>query len=665
MKKLLSILLCMALFFSFSACAGGGAPQSPAVPQAQPTPQPLPLEPALQEALELGLAPRALLEQPDKAIDELDAVRLIQAVDNHEYGPNHSKYLADMIGGLALQDKPATRFWLAQLMYYSYCEEAYAEPYSGWEQWSEFCNRQGIDYAVEPDAIAAGKRLKDSNAGKGGTFGEGGLWELCVDLDYIVGEDSLVASGKLNPDDYRHTWGNPNGPEFCVAAFDRTTGVKLLPLYEDGTFRPQETLTVRDAVEAALRYLRSFPEKPDKKAYDEVGGYDRAIITAELLAKPSTLPDCSSSYLPAEWRGTLVPCMMYATRRALDRETDKLLTRQDIQLLARAGFNQIGLGVGFTSFQKPFFEKGMVNESHLRYLDQVFAWCIEEDIHIDLRCFGTPGFSNDYTVNSFEEVQLSANQMLTDPALRDDFAAFWGMLARRYADIPNRYLDFNLMCEPEISSDALYVDTYRPAVEAIRAESPERCIIADIHDGGLTGEGMAGLGVALSYHMYSPRAFCSLNESDPPLYEQPKLLRAARWPYTDPAGKTWDAEAALNAPMFPYGGASVLEVKAVAERYNVGFMVGEFGIFGTPPGEFLTEAYPPETVEAYYTDVVATLRRHGIGWSSGGNFHGEYGIITSWPAMTAYHYTKLENSPHWANDDIIAFWQALNQKTNK
>jgi hypothetical protein len=483
-----------------------------------------------------------------------------------------------------------------------------------------------------------------------GTFGE------MQGLSGISDSDICWENGDSSAYWPFYDFGNASVPHYCILIYDRTTGDKVMTLDEKQAFRPQEDLLIKDAIQIALRYYRSFPKMPKEVTYDSVQGYNKDIITDDFLNKQSDLPDCSNQFLP-QWKGLMTPFMMHPTSTANDRDTDDILTQADIQIIKEAGFNYIGLNIGFASLQEPFYHGGMVNESQLEYLDQVLAWCIQNDIHAEIRC-NTPSCSGDWglVVDDFEKIEHMDNVMFTDASIRDDFAAFWQMLARRYADIPNKYLSFNLLCEPEVHSDREYVETFGTIVDAVRKESPDRCIVADIHDGSLTGEGMAALGVALSYHIYEPRSFCALYGDQQSYTDQE--LESVTWPYVDVKGKTWDAKAMLTAPMFgDKGQATILDLKATADRYGVGFMVGEWGIFGTPPGQLLSKTYNRDVVYAFYKDVITTFEEQGFGWCLGNGWIGEYGIVTPYPALAQCNYIPLDHSNYYVETGMLAFYQ--------
>ena len=272
---------------------------------------------------------------------------------------------------------------------------------------------------------------------------------------------------------------------------------------------------------------------------------------------------------------------------------------------------------------------------------------MEQDIHVDLRCSGTGGLTKD---TPFEDWAQWNHDSANSTDYAPEFAALWRALAQRYADIPNCYLSFNLMIEPEINSDDQYVAFFGPAVEAIREVSPDRCIIADIHCSGLMGKTMAEMGVALSYHAYDPREFCVVeyaSQDDP-------ALHSVTWPYTDSNGKTYDAQAVLDS-VIP-GSVSANELAALAEDYGVGFMIGEFGIFTTG---IPYNRYSDEALYAYYKDMVSAMTEKGYGWC-GGVWDGTYGAVSYYPAVKTATYEQVGDYAFYIDKSMFDLFQDLN-----
>lgn len=289
---------------------------------------------------------------------------------------------------------------------------------------------------------------------------------------------------------------------YAMCAFDRTDGSKLMQLYDDWTFRPKKKVTVRDAVETVLHFVRSFEKDP---VYVDVTSLKAAKHTIDktLYTGETTLPDASNQDLP-DWKGCNISYnSMFAG--ALCNNPDDVFAESNLDYLKEVGANFVHIYLSWSYFQGPdhtFDDK--VNLSRLEQLDEIISWCMERDIHIQLVFNDVPNLDFNHQ-ESVEEWVNQSNRVFTDEAVRDSVTAFWRMLAKRYADIPNNYLSFNLMNECDPPDDESYVWGLGDAVKAIWQESPGRVVVADVHtpNANVTGAGMAELGCALSYHYYN------------------------------------------------------------------------------------------------------------------------------------------------------------------
>lgn len=472
-----------------------------------------------------------------------------------------------------------------------------------------------------------------------GIANEGGLWDYCADFDQM--------NSPANDDPealYPVEYGNLFAANYVLCAYDRRDSSKLMALDENNNFRPYEPITIEQAAQTALRYYYYLEDKPELVPYADTYTFDTSIITPELLAKETTLPEASCESLPATWRGTLI-FNGRVTTGSLDRMPDKHYYEYEIQAAKDAGFNFVGITFDFSRLQGPDLQVGMLNETRLKELDQVIAWCMERDIHVDLRCCGVGGLTKDDSFDTWVQWNHDAPNS-TDYAA--EFAALWKALAQRYADIPNCYLSFNLLCEPEVNSDSQYAAFFGPAVTAIRKADAARCIIADIHCGGLTGTSMAELGVALSYHAYAPRDFCCLTLEN---QDDAAYLSTVTWPFTASDGKTYDAAAVLNSPDI----VSANELAETAEAYGVGFMIGEWGIFGIG---LTRHRYPDETIQAFLYDMADTMEEKGYGWCYG-NFHYPYSIACFAPAVETGDYVKIDGTPLYIEQKMMGWFQTI------
>lgn len=640
-KKFVSFILSLTMLLGlFAAC--GQNPNTETL-QTNPTqvqtptdatiPSPV-LSESLQQVYDLGIADMDLLSRAEDICTRAEAAGMLAAVHEMQYGEK-SKYLNDMVEAFEKEEwsAPVTRFYFAQAIYSSAMEMVFDFEYENWYVWACNCTENDPGYAW-PDAQVIGIRLD-------GTPGEGGVWDFCPDLREI---ETPPAD---NPD-ARHMieWGSTPAVNYAMLTYDRRDGKKVMELDENNCFRPRETMTVEQVAEAALRYYYSFEPAAEMVSYADTYGFDTSIITPELLAKETTLPDASCEKLPDQWRGNLI----YNGRvihQALDSMPDKHCYEYEIQAMKDAGFNFVGITFDFSRLQGPELQVGMLNETRLKELDQVIAWCMERDIHIDLRCCGLGGLSYDAGEYWYQWNHDAPNTT----QYAEEFAALWKALAQRYAEIPNCYLSFNLNVEPEVTSEAQYAAFFGPAVNAIREADADRCIIADIHCGGLTGKSMAQMGVALSYHAYDPREFCCLTLEN---QDDAAYLSAVKWPFAASDRKTYDAAAVLDNRI--PGSISANELAATAEEYGVGFMVGEWGIFGNG---LTRNRYPDETIEAFLKDMANTLEEKGYGWCYG-NFHYPYSIACFAPAVETGDYVKVEGTPLYIEQKMMGWFQEIN-----
>ena len=633
-KRMLCLLLpAVVLCGLLSGCQN---PSSESSTSSAPDITPVAPEPTLSDTLQqihdFGIADIEVLTRAEDICTQEEAAGMLAKVHALRHG-TASKYLADP--EVVDQSKDTTRYYFAQALYFSAMESVHDAPYENYDQWATYCSEHEIQ-SMWPDSQVIAQRLD-------GTVGEGGVWDICPDLPEI--EHPADETGLR----YWIDFGSSPAVNYAMLTYDRTDGKKVLELDKDFNFRPFETMTVEQVAEAVLRYYNSFEPDAEMVAYADTATFDTSIITPELLAKETTLPDATCAELPSEWRGTLVFDMGRVTSQALDSNPDKRIYEHEIQALKDVGFNFVGLVFDFSVLQGPIPEEGKLNETRLKELDQVIAWCMERDIHVDLRCVSPGGLTKD---DSFADWVQWNHDSANSTDYAPEFAALWKAIAQRYANIPNCYLSFNLMIEPEINNDTQYAAFFGPAVEAIREISPDRCMIVDIHCGGLMGKAAAEMGVALSYHAYDPREFCMVDYNT---QDDPEYLHSVTWPYTSSNGKTYDAAATLDSPI--ENSVSANELAEISNSHGVGFMIGEFGIFTTG---MPYNRYSDETMYAYYKDMIDTMEEKGYGWCCG-VWHGSYGIISSYPAIKTTTYEQVADHAFYIDQTMFNWFQEFNK----
>ncbi len=676
LKRGLSIFLICLMVLSMAGC-GGAAPETapttaPAVQAEVPettqatetsTEPTLSAEEILinslpekvRQAYDLGLVELELLEDLDRICLGAEAAKIIQNIHVAHHGVE-SKIMNQL-----LEHEHASlevnRYWLAQVMFSAEAEFIEEAPHEDYLE-----NIKYMAKAVDADMGRNDLWAYFSNC-------DGATVQINNDTGWISYRDSepdsIIASGLAKMPDWEEVfWSKkladqqelyinctdkyPTPTFWAVNAYDRLTGEKIITANKDTPLLPRQKMTVQEVVETTLRYHNWIPPVPEMLPYEEIPTYDTAIITDDLLTKETNLPEASCQNLPASWKGISSTTLTnYEYSAAL---TDHLLQENEIQVIADAGFNFLQLHLDFRYYTSALHDiffwpttpvEGHMNESRLKELDQIIAWCMERDIHVNLICDKVSGWEND----------IDPRRILKDKKNITPISEQWTVLARRYADIPNTYLSFTLHDEISAREKGVYGAFFTPVVEAIRAVSPDRCIIAEMADRGDPGEDMAALGVALSTHAAWPEEF----QIDEKPKVRKKLLSSAAWPYTK-KGVTYDAEGAMTNKQYHYDSPD--EVAAVAEKYGVGFMVSGWAptCKNTP---VLPERFSDEFMESYLTDFSQVLSGRGYGWCYG-DTNGFVGLFGSYPAVKDSTYTQVDNAPLYIDDEMFGWFKTIN-----
>ena len=296
-------------------------------------------------------------------------------------------------------------------------------------------------------------------------------------------------------------------------------------------------------------------------------------------------------------------------------------------------------------------DQGKLSVERLEQLDQVLAWCMQYDIHLNLRCTGVGYYDNSHNQNM---AMISG----TGPAKK--LAPLWKAIAVRYADIPNEYLSFTVLSNRVFNNATAVVS---PSIKAIQEASPERCLMVEVGDWtNKKPEDLAKMGVALSYRVGEPYAV--LDHRDYYKYNKKEwkneftaqeFVGNLTWPY-----ENIDGEAIMNLGL--YGAPSIQKTMEIAEQYGVGFMVGDFGVYLEGPGgdrEWPTVRYPDEAYKAMIVDVLSAIESRGYGWCFA-KWYGYFGIANGWPAYENATYQQLEDYPYYIDTAMRSWFQEIN-----
>ncbi|MGI5923747.1 MAG: glycoside hydrolase family 5 protein [Lentisphaeria bacterium] len=186
-------------------------------------------------------------------------------------------------------------------------------------------------------------------------------------------------------------------------------------------------------------------------------------VVGMSVVQAAELPSAGYQQLP-KWRGfNLLEKFMWngKQRRFLEK---------DFALISQLGFNFVRLPMDYRHWiVDGDWEK--IDESVLEHIDEAIAFGRKYGVHVSINFHRAPG----YTVAKPKE----AKDLWTDADAQRVCAMHWATFARRYRDVPNANLSFNLFNEPSAISGETYAAVVKIITDAIRAESPERLIICD------------------------------------------------------------------------------------------------------------------------------------------------------------------------------------------
>jgi len=617
-NKILFLFLVVIMLFGMTGCENSANLSSNADKQSVSN-QSMDITEELMESYELHIGNDELYKNYEDNITVVQLAELIQSTLKLMYNTNELKVLTDVKSEYS--EQLARKYDIVELLYLSETERLY-----GYSKVSEL-QQSYFEPVINKRPSFIAKRSD-------GSYGEAGVWDTCTDLSLI---DSMAQQGLVLP-------GRGAGyVDFFLRIYDLRSGEKVMTYDEDQAFNPDRNVPIKEALMTMTRYYYSEVSEPEFVLPEKIGVHS---IDKSLYTGSTNLPNASNQKLP-EWKGMMLCHQAWTFDGANGCDTDDIVLESDIKTLSECGFNFARIAVSFSRLQSTNTLKGTVypqdgtlNLREVEYLDKILTWGMKYGVHIQFVMLEVTGVDGDTQISDVWDINDS---IYSDTKLQNDVAEVWGALSRRYADIPNNYLSFNLMNEPNPPTDEAYVTGYLPSIEAIRKECPDRVIVADIHSMNITGEEMAKKGVALSYHLYDPRDFCVPNMY---LYaENPNAFDNYSWPFTDDNGNTWDATTTFNQSDML---VTPVSLKKIAEQNDVGFMIGEWGCFYNGEGGTLFPfAYSNETREKFISDMIMTFEENEIGWSYG-NYIGGLGLVTTYPVPDAdLTYEKIPDSTHY------------------
>ena len=618
----------------------------------------------MKQAVDVGIVELNQLENADKECTIEEAAQMLQNAYTLHNG-TESKLIAEVLT-LDCANESAYLGWIGRLPIAMYVETLEPEKYESYDQWLNYVIKLSQSGELE-------QMVNISLRGNGYSYWDGD--DIFVTNSY--GWYDIGWTSGMDRYFYRNM---PDGNallEDCAVQgnllayssylYDCTTGHKVLEVSMYDEIEVERVMTVSTMAEMALRMFHSFYQEPEMAPYEECVTADTSILTKELLCRETNLPDAACNSLPAEWRGvTLDEVGWIVNDGQMDAQHyDSEIYEYEIQSIKDAGFNYIGLQIDFNWLQgREFYSSqtivdGQLDVSRLKKLDQILAWCMERDIHLDIRCTGVGGI-----VPQKQKMWRATSDNAAE------FAKIWSVLAQRYAEVPNTYLSFTVMDSVlsitgrdgylKSAVDRLgpkqkdLVNFVKPSVEAIREATPERCIILDL-SGNNVGTDVLELGVALSADLIAIGSeyfvLAENNILDPDYYQ------TVQWPYQG----TVDAEALMHENQYWEEDSTVVRVMELAQENGLGFMFSGWGKLLTQyrGSYFCAARYPDETYQAFITDMTETMESHGYGWCYE-EWYGHNGITFSAPITKNVSYQQVEDYPFYIDTAMYGWFREIN-----
>jgi len=276
----------------------------------------------------------------------------------------------------------------------------------------------------------------------------------------------------------------------------------------------------------------------------------------------------------------------------------------DFQWIQEWGFDFVRLPMDYrvwTDAEDPY----KLKQKPLAEIDEAVESGRKHGVHVSLNLHRAPG----YTVAQPPE-KLN---LWTDEEAQKQFDFQWSQFARRYRSVPSRQLSFNLVNEPANTTPDRYAKVVRRVVAAIRAEDPDRLVIADGLSWGRDPVfELVDLQVAQSTRGYEPMPISHYQAS----WVGGQRWAEPTWPLVQ-NGKTLDRQWLDRDRIQPW--------KKLAAR-GVGVHVGEWGAFNRTPHD---------VVLRWARDCLELWQEAGWGWALW-NLRGSFGILDSDRRDVAY-----------------------------
>lgn len=291
-------------------------------------------------------------------------------------------------------------------------------------------------------------------------------------------------------------------------------------------------------------------------------------------------------------------------------------TPQDISLIKSIGFDHVRLSVNPKPMWKPN-AADQIPPDYLGYLDAAIQMILNQglavviDIHPD---------------GDFKE-------KLSNDGMVEQFADFWGSLAKHYSSYdPNRVF-FEILNEPELRDRYRWSGIQAHLIAAIREGAPQHTIIVEgarwaDDDDLVFMEPLRDANIIYNFHFYDPHLFTHQGAT----WGESWWHRLQNVPYPSSTDNIDRAIALLpddvhKLALRRYGAehwnaqrieAEFAQVAAWGKKWNVSLVCNEFGVY--------RKTANPDDRARWLTDVRTALEKYGIGWTMW-DYSGGFAVV--------------------------------------
>jgi hypothetical protein len=218
------------------------------------------------------------------------------------------------------------------------------------------------------------------------------------------------------------------------------------------SMRVRDKFTRAEAIRAVVRLYDSVPKFApfDAAGKNTVSQQSKKAALAMSKVKDGKLPN---------WHGC---AFEFGVQPGID--ANRYFIENDFAQIAKMGFNYVRIHYSYKHFADEKLTR--VDLHVLENLDRVVEWGAKYGVHINIVLYELPGSRDD----------IESNKTHFNEAVK-----FWGMLAKRYADIPANVLSYNLLNEPGIGihTSEGYGRLANSLIAEIRKYDREKLLLSD------------------------------------------------------------------------------------------------------------------------------------------------------------------------------------------